>query len=172
MLRRRIITSPRHAKVSPQVFLSKVRSMHIYVMLIHTATLCKIIAWQTDKETERKLSNLIRENSLEAELCFCSERDIQQCIDDKTALIITDYQFWYNNDPSLQLLKFQEVSSAPVIAWTATVNKHIMNAVFSNFKVLFIRNSSSENLMLDTLKKYCGIKHTINNNRSVFKMRI
>jgi hypothetical protein len=147
--------------VLPQLFFCGLSSADFYEELIHTEILYKIIAWQTDNSTQTKLSKLIQANALEAELHCCNEKNILQCIDAETVLIITDYQFWYSNNPLTQLSVFSTVTSAPVIAWTATVNRHIMSAVFSSYKVLFIRNSSSENVMLETLKKYCNQRISI-----------
>lgn len=115
-----------------------------------------VVTWNLDTSTIRQLTLVVNQNNLNVNLLVGDDNNILNLVTEKTSLIITDYNFWYNNNPFEHLDKLRLQSDVPLIALTSTVNKNIMTAVFSNYRVLFIRNSSSENTLVETLKKYCS----------------
>ncbi|MEP7264947.1 MAG: hypothetical protein ABI772_10635 [Bacteroidota bacterium] len=117
-----------------------------------------VVTWNLDTSVIRQLTLIISQNNLNIILFVGNDTNIQDLVTGETTLIITDYNFWYNNNPIENLDWLRMKSEAPVIALTSTVNKNIMTAVFSNYRVLFIRNSSSENTLVETMKKYCSGK--------------
>jgi hypothetical protein len=111
----------------------------------------RIATWKTDKETDCFIAALLKNSAVNAELYSEITESLSA---KKISLVITDYHLWYNSNHAEQLAELRLLTDAPVIAWTAALNKNIIDAVFSSNKVLFVKNKPFGNTLLETLKKY------------------